>query len=290
MWYILENAQQSYDLSDRLIRSVCDWQTDDGSDDVEDLLDQGADVNRLHGTLLPLHCACMVNDPDVALLLLQRGAQVNAFDGFGRSALHYAVESGFDCIELLIENGAELNITDGNGDTPLHWAAFRNCVNSLLILLSHGANVNAFDFNHETALSWAAKKSNIESIRILLQYNAIPDAVDLNGCIPLAHVVRMLSRGEGDEEEEEEKDEVVTLLVRAMGQFDLRDGNGDLPTYVVSDDKLLRVIAPLCDSPRSLKELCRYAVRSVIGPTYLPNSVAELPVPLMIQNYIQLKR
>lgn len=213
---------------------------------------------------------------------------MNAFDGFGRSALHYAVESGFDCIELLIENGAELNVTDGNGDTPLHWAAFRNCVNSLVVLLGHGANVNAFDFNHETALSWAAKKSNVESVRVLLQYNAIPDAVDLNGCIPLAHVVRMLSRGEGDEEEE--KDEVMTLLVRAMGQFDLRDGNGDLPTYVASDDRLLRVIAPLCVSPRSLKELCRYAVRLIIGPTYLPNSVAELPVPLMIQNYIQLKR
>lgn len=76
MWYILENVQQSYDLSDRLIRSISRWQLDDGNDSVEDLLAQGADVNKLHGTLLPLHCACMTGDAEVVEMLLQHGAQV----------------------------------------------------------------------------------------------------------------------------------------------------------------------------------------------------------------------
>lgn len=37
---------------------------------------QGADVNCLHGTLKPLHCACMVADADCVELLLQKGAEV----------------------------------------------------------------------------------------------------------------------------------------------------------------------------------------------------------------------
>lgn len=37
---------------------------------------QGADVNCMHGTLKPLHCACMVADADCVELLLQKGAEV----------------------------------------------------------------------------------------------------------------------------------------------------------------------------------------------------------------------
>lgn len=37
---------------------------------------KGADVNRMHGTLKPLHCACMVADADCVELLLEKGAEV----------------------------------------------------------------------------------------------------------------------------------------------------------------------------------------------------------------------
>ena len=45
-------------------------------DNIEQLIDAGADVNQIHGTLLPLHCAAMVGDCDALLLLLDRGAEV----------------------------------------------------------------------------------------------------------------------------------------------------------------------------------------------------------------------
>ena len=77
MWYAMSNLQQSHDLSERLIRAISDWRTLTGFDDeVEQLLDDGADINRLHGTLLPLHCACMVADSYCLRLLLQKGAEV----------------------------------------------------------------------------------------------------------------------------------------------------------------------------------------------------------------------
>ena len=78
MWYAMSNLQQSHDLSERLIRAISDWRTLTGFDDeVEQLLEDGADINRLHGTLLPLHCACMVADSYCLQLLLRKGAEVN---------------------------------------------------------------------------------------------------------------------------------------------------------------------------------------------------------------------
>ena len=77
MWYAMSNLQQSHDLSERLIRAISDWRTLTGfDDDIEQLLEDGADINRLHGTLLPLHCACMVADSYCLQLLLQKGAEV----------------------------------------------------------------------------------------------------------------------------------------------------------------------------------------------------------------------
>lgn len=48
---------------------------------------QGADVNRMHGTLKPLHCACMVADTDCVELLLEKGAEVLQLRQMNRSTL-----------------------------------------------------------------------------------------------------------------------------------------------------------------------------------------------------------
>ena len=75
-WYIMETAQQHYRLSERLIRAVSDWRLN-AHDTVLDLINKGADVNQAHGTLLPLHCACMVSDNEMVQLLLRKGAKVS---------------------------------------------------------------------------------------------------------------------------------------------------------------------------------------------------------------------
>ena len=52
--------------------------------------------------------------------------QVNAVDGYGRAALHYAAERDAICTALLISHGAEVDVQDASQATPLHWAAFKN--------------------------------------------------------------------------------------------------------------------------------------------------------------------
>uniref|UniRef100_A0AAQ4PAN4 Ankyrin repeat and SOCS box containing 8 n=1 Tax=Gasterosteus aculeatus aculeatus TaxID=481459 RepID=A0AAQ4PAN4_GASAC len=74
MWYIMQSIQSKYSLSERLIRTIAAIRSFP-HDNVEDLIRKGADVNRMHGTLKPLHCACMVADADCVELLLEKGAE-----------------------------------------------------------------------------------------------------------------------------------------------------------------------------------------------------------------------
>ncbi|XP_053789373.1 ankyrin repeat and SOCS box protein 8-like [Vidua chalybeata] len=110
MWYIMQSIQSKYSLSERLIRTIAAIRSFP-RDNMEDLIGRGADVNCLHGTLKPLHCACMVADADCVELLLQKVAEVNTLDGYNRTALHYAAEKDETCVEILLEYRS----------TPLDW-------------------------------------------------------------------------------------------------------------------------------------------------------------------------
>jgi uncharacterized protein len=52
-------------------------------------------------------------------LCLKYGADVNAYNTAGQTALHIAVERSDRLVTFLAENGAELNLTDRDGRTPL---------------------------------------------------------------------------------------------------------------------------------------------------------------------------
>ena len=55
-------------------------------------------------------------------LLIEAGANVNAKDGYGRTALIYAVrKDSVDMAKLLIEAGADVNVKDGYGKTALDY-------------------------------------------------------------------------------------------------------------------------------------------------------------------------
>ncbi|NXH45275.1 ASB8 protein, partial [Dicaeum eximium] len=264
MWYIMQSIQSKYSLSERLIRTIAAIRSFP-RDNVEDLIGRGADVNCLHGTLKPLHCACMVADADCVELLLQKGAEVNALDGYNRTALHYAAEKDETCVELLLEYGADPNALDGNKDTPLHWAAFKNHAECARALLANGALVNALDYNNDTPLSWAAMKGNLESVSVLLDFGAEARVVNLKGQSPAARLVALLLRGLGSERE----DSCLDLLHRATGHVELRR-NGSSAWEEARDPRVGQRLARLGAAPGSLQALSRCAVRRSLGPRFLP--------------------
>ncbi|KAL3452045.1 ankyrin repeat-containing domain protein [Aspergillus insuetus] len=86
------------------------------------LKSQKADVNAFsqRGTT-PLLLASFNGDSKVAMLLIDHGANVEARNKKGRTALHIAAkhDRNVEILLVLLAAGAELNAADRQGDTPL---------------------------------------------------------------------------------------------------------------------------------------------------------------------------
>jgi ankyrin repeat protein len=56
----------------------------------------------------------------VVKLLLEKGAELESKDKYGRTPLSYVAWNGHEAVvKLLLEKGAELGSTDEHGQTPL---------------------------------------------------------------------------------------------------------------------------------------------------------------------------
>jgi putative aminopeptidase FrvX len=89
---------------------------------VKSLIEKGADVDAREGIFLrtALQRAAAVGNKEVAELLLSYGANPNARDSGGLSALHYAATNDHkEMVELLIAKGADVNAKDASANTPL---------------------------------------------------------------------------------------------------------------------------------------------------------------------------
>jgi ankyrin repeat protein len=107
------------------------------------LLGAGADVNAISTNALrntPLHAATAGGHADVALLLIERGAQVDIADAGGHTPLHIAAESGsVPVVEALLARGADPYAVDDEEKTPLSRAASRNHTTVVDLLNLHTA-------------------------------------------------------------------------------------------------------------------------------------------------------
>lgn len=128
---------------------------------VEELLRRFADPNTPGGgDKLPIHVAAQWGQPEAARLLLTAAAHVNAVHrDFGTSALHFAgVGLGHaEVARVLCESRAEVNALDGVGATPLIAAARTGNAGVVRILCEARASVDAADEEGCTALHLAER-------------------------------------------------------------------------------------------------------------------------------------
>jgi len=139
-------------------------------------------------TISPLMWALKYHEINLAKLLIEKGADVNAKDNKGKTPLMHAI--GVDFVKLLIEKGADVNAKDNNGKTPLMHAIIKNFSEKAIFLIDKGANVNAKDNNGKTPLihsmsSWYS----CSDIHYLIEKGADVNASDSDGKTPLTYAI-----------------------------------------------------------------------------------------------------
>jgi len=143
---------------------------------VRTLLKQGSDVNAAQGDgMTALHWAAMKNDAALARVLLYAGANVRATTRInGYTPLFLASQYGnAEAIETLIAGGADVNTVSSTGSTPLMLASASGNVAAVKLLLDAGANVNARDKAREqTAVMFAAAYDRPPVIKLLVDHGA----------------------------------------------------------------------------------------------------------------------
>lgn len=145
---------------------------------VRSLLKAKADVNAAQGDgTTALHWAAFNDDIATAELLLAAGAKVEAATRVGTiTPLLMASRNGSAAmIRLLVKAGASVNLANEDGTTPLMLAAASGNVDAVRVLLDAGAQVNATDKGHgQTPLIFAASLNRAPVVKLLLAHGADP--------------------------------------------------------------------------------------------------------------------
>ena len=114
-------------------------------------------------------CAAINRDIDMLKLFLKEGADVNAKDAGGMTALNCscANEGSLEIAKYLVEIHANVNDQDYRGWTALIFASCNGHVDIVKLLLENGADKTIEDKQGKTALWWAENQNQTEVIKIL---------------------------------------------------------------------------------------------------------------------------
>ncbi|XP_066154160.1 transient receptor potential channel pyrexia-like [Euwallacea fornicatus] len=235
------------------------------------LSQKGCHVNLICKCYSPLHCAAFGDNPEVATLLLERGANVDSLTNDVHcnieGVLHCAVRANSSsCLKLFCHKGANVNQLDSSGRTPIHLAAelgYKECLKVLVD--AKGANVDhQTKEKQQTALHLAAEHRHMDCIEVLLEQNALTNIVDYRHHTPLHLAARaqcnssvklLLSKGKASPNARDVKQrtplhlvvseanknncaETIKTLIRYGADVNAKDNEGHTPLHLAATNEL----------------------------------------------------
>jgi ankyrin repeat protein len=144
------------------------------TDALRALLKQGAKVDAVEGDgTTALHWASYRDDLESADLLIRAGAKVDAANDLGATPLWVASENASDAmVRRLLRAGANPNVALLAGETPLMVASRSGNASVVEQLLAAGAHANAHGVRGQTALMWAVTQKHADVVKVLLAHGA----------------------------------------------------------------------------------------------------------------------
>ena len=198
------------------VNPVVDAAARGASETVRQLLRGGADVNAAQGDgMTALHWAAERGDADLAKILIYAGGNVNAGTRIGHyTPLHIASRKGrVDVVRALLAANADAHATTSNsGVMPLHLAAASGNPDAVTALLDAGADINAREGAWgQTPLIFAAARNRVDVLDVLLEAGADSSIAS----IP----VDVVDREKGDKASEKR-------LAGFLAEFKAKEGGG----------------------------------------------------------------
>jgi ankyrin repeat protein len=143
---------------------------------VRTLLKNGEDVNAAQGDgMTALHWAARNGDLELTQMLLFAGANVKATTRLGAyTPLLMAADQGHAAvIAALVAGGSDVKAANALGTTPLMLAAASGNPQAITILVENGAEIDATEKTFgQTPLMFAASNNRVEAIKTLLKAGA----------------------------------------------------------------------------------------------------------------------
>ena len=153
-------------------------------------------IQAKYDTIL-LHSASYFGRPEMVRILLDYGADPNAKNPRGETALHvvsrgrHDPQDGIRVGQLLRESGVDVNVQGKDHNSPLHSTTYSGELEVACVLLDHGAKANAKNNWGETPLhqgsqvEYVSQADSVRIAQILLDRGVDVNAQDNNRVTPL---------------------------------------------------------------------------------------------------------
>jgi len=186
--------------------------------------------------------AIMMDHADITQQLLAKGAEVNAKDGGGNTALMLAdkaCQENENIVRLLLAKGARISRNDWYNSSAIKNAlelisrSLEGELSGVQAALANGAEVNAQDEDGTSALMAAAAKGYTKIVQELLAKGADVNAQDEDGYTAL-----MWAAWNDDIE-------IVSTLLAKGAAVNAKDGGGNTALMLAADNDHLEIVSAL---------------------------------------------